>query len=56
MQVVGDSTWAGVKSGYIHAYGWDTSGHLFCWGWGTSGQLGNGTNSPSNAPVQVSGF
>jgi len=43
-----------VIAGTNHSCGIDTTGKAWCWGSNTFGQLGDGTNIPSNIPVQVS--
>jgi len=44
-----------ITPGLDHTCGITTSGQLYCWGANTTGQLGNGTTTPSLAPVLVSG-
>ncbi|MEO8224209.1 MAG: thrombospondin type 3 repeat-containing protein, partial [Gammaproteobacteria bacterium] len=45
-----------VAAGYLHTCSVLTTGGVRCWGSNTNGQLGNGTFSPSNTPVAVSGI
>ncbi|MEW5853280.1 MAG: hypothetical protein AB2A00_31155 [Myxococcota bacterium] len=43
-----------VSTGYEHSCARLSTGVVYCWGDNTSGQLGNGTFTASNTPVQVS--
>ncbi|WP_162055944.1 RCC1 domain-containing protein [Pontibacter pamirensis] len=43
-----------VANGYAHTLALASDGTVYAWGHGGSGQLGNGTNSISYVPVQVS--
>ena len=45
--------WTRVAAGYVHSCGIRGTGTLWCWGWNFHGQLGNGTYTSSNVPVQV---
>ncbi len=47
---------AKLDSGTAHACAVLTDGRVECWGWNSTGQLGDGTSSPSNVPVDVAGF
>ena len=42
-----------VAAGGGYSLALDSKGRVFSWGNGLSGQLGNGTNTTSNAPVEV---
>jgi alpha-tubulin suppressor-like RCC1 family protein len=44
-----------ITAGREHSCALTTTGLAYCWGLNASGQLGNSSNSPSNAPVAVSG-
>lgn len=43
-----------LESGGIHTCGVTQDNKVWCWGRNTEGQLGNGTNTDSDVPVQVS--
>ncbi|WP_154017830.1 PKD-like domain-containing protein [Candidatus Protochlamydia phocaeensis] len=44
-----------IAGGNGHSLALKSDGTIWAWGANSSGQLGNGTNSPSNVPVQVGG-
>jgi alpha-tubulin suppressor-like RCC1 family protein len=46
----------GIAAGYRHACATLASGRVKCWGHNSGGQLGNGTLSSSNVPVNVIGL
>jgi alpha-tubulin suppressor-like RCC1 family protein len=48
-------TFQSVSAGFTHSCGVTTPGDAYCWGWNLRGQLGDGTNTDSNVPVEVSG-
>jgi alpha-tubulin suppressor-like RCC1 family protein len=51
----GPATFAGISAGYRHSCGVGADGAGWCWGDNSFGQLGDGTQSSSQAPVQVAG-
>jgi alpha-tubulin suppressor-like RCC1 family protein len=53
--VPGGLTFLTVSAGLTHACGVTVDGSAFCWGSNGDGQMGNGTTTPSDAPVAVSG-
>ena len=46
---------SGVSAWFAHACAVTTSGVAYCWGRNTHGQLGDGTETTSDAPVAVAG-
>jgi len=54
-QILPDATWLAVAAGGSHTIGLRTDGTLWAWGDNSSGQLGNGTSTSTNRPVQVLG-
>jgi alpha-tubulin suppressor-like RCC1 family protein len=52
--VAGGLTFAGVSAGSMSC-GVTTGRAAYCWGYNSMGELGNGSNTPSNRPVPVSG-
>jgi alpha-tubulin suppressor-like RCC1 family protein len=48
------TTVTGIAGGYLHSLALTSSGQVLAWGDNSTGQLGNGTNTNSTIPVQVS--
>lgn len=47
---------AAISAGFAHTCALSTSGGLRCWGLNAYGQIGDGTDTQRNAPVNVSGL
>jgi alpha-tubulin suppressor-like RCC1 family protein len=57
VQVIGlPSTVIAMAAGHAHSLAVDSNGNVWAWGANGDGQLGNGTTTPSFAPVQVPGL
>ncbi|MBF0456994.1 MAG: hypothetical protein HQK99_03765 [Nitrospirae bacterium] len=50
---VSTSAYANVSAGAYHTVGIKSNGTLWAWGSNNTGQLGNGTNTDKNSPVQI---
>ncbi len=48
-------TFTSISSGGYHSVAWGSDGNAYAWGYNVFGQLGDGTNTNSNTPVQVLG-
>lgn len=51
----GIATFSSISAGYRHSCAVASDGTGFCWGDNAFGQLGDGTQGPSDTPVQVAG-
>jgi len=49
----GGNTWVAIAAGWYHTVALKSDGSLWAWGYNANGQLGDGTNTDSNTPVQV---
>ena len=47
------TTWDKVEGGEYHSFAVKTDGTLWTWGYNAQGQLGDGTTTSRNSPVQV---
>ena len=52
---VDDLDWKAVSTGHYHTLAIKTDGSLWAWGPNDSGQLGDGTTTDRNVPVQIAG-
>ena len=48
-------TFTSISAGWYHSVALGSDGNAYAWGANSQGQLGNGTNTDSNTPVQVLG-
>jgi alpha-tubulin suppressor-like RCC1 family protein len=48
-----DTDWVQVAAGGNHTLALKSDGTLWTWGWNDDGQLGNGSNTDSDVPVQI---
>ena len=46
-------TFTSISAGWYHSVALGSDGNAYAWGNNSLGQLGDGTNTPSNTPVQV---
>jgi len=53
--VSGTTQWTSVAGGYLYTCAIDNAGAAHCWGAGRLGQLGNGLQTGSTVPTNVSG-
>jgi alpha-tubulin suppressor-like RCC1 family protein len=51
-QLLGDSAWAMVSTGFDYACGATTASALYCWGLNSHNELGNGVFNP-DVPTSV---
>jgi hypothetical protein len=47
------SNWTSISVGHGYTCGTRTDGSLWCWGYNYYGELGDGTNSDKNTPIQI---
>ncbi len=52
-QQIDTATWQDVATGLVYSLGVRTDGTLWAWGDNEKGQLGNGTTTDSNVPIQI---
>ena len=51
----GGATIGSISAGTNHSMAIDSAGNLWAWGWNNRGQLGNGNNTGSNIPINITG-
>lgn len=51
--ITGQGCWKKTESGAYHTIGVKADGTLWAWGSNNQGQLGNGTTSGANSPIQI---
>jgi alpha-tubulin suppressor-like RCC1 family protein len=51
-----DKTVVAISCGGNHTIALDSAGMVHAWGWNIQGQLGNGSTTQMNTPINVSGF
>jgi alpha-tubulin suppressor-like RCC1 family protein len=53
VQVGTDTDWTAISAGHLHTLAVKRSGSLWAWGGNSSGQLGDGTITDRNIPIQL---
>src|SRR5690606_40469125 len=53
VQAPAGGTFSSIRGGWYHSVALGSDGNAYAWGYNNYGQLGDGTNTPSNTPVQV---
>ncbi|SHG14147.1 RCC1 domain-containing protein [Chryseobacterium vrystaatense] len=53
LAATGTACWQSVSAGEKHSLGIKTDGTLWAWGYNSYGQLGDGTRSTKNSPIQI---
>ncbi len=53
VQIGTETNWASIVAGFSHTIAIKTDGSLWAWGRNDNGQLGDGTNTNKNSPLQI---